>query len=287
MGMVIDMVTKFKAKQLMNKKLTGREVASILLTDLIQDNFGLTRTYTDAEAQSVYNSLDGRREEYPSFNKWMQIDDVIPNLRNMANSSALSAGYNFNLILSKIRLFQVRWLVDGCEDEWNKFIDAKRNQIGKYGCKPHVVNMFDPLYLKNEQERIVRDAELINAFYKSAIKHLKYYTACIALCEIFDEIVKVNMMPLATSCENMLDSSIGFFNMACDDYEFSQHLVASYPGMKPLIPDVEIKYIDIEEYAPSKETLAKVKTQIEDATKETLLDTCAKAIEEMVTGIKL
>lgn len=285
MGEIIDMVTRLKAKQLMNKKLTGREVASILLTDTIQESFGLTKIYTDAETQSAYNSLDGRTQEYTSFNKWMRIEDIIPNLRNMSNTSALSVGYNLNLVLSKIRLFELRWLVDGCENEWKALIDAKRKEVGKYGCKPHVINTFDPLHLRSEEGQIAHDAELIDNLYLSAVRHLKYYMACIALCEIVDEILKVNMRPAAMSCENMLNASLAFFNIAYDDHAFSQHLVESYPGMKPLLPSINIGNIDIADYTPSKESISKVKVRIEDASKTNLVAICAQSIDELVASI--
>lgn len=272
-----------KVKTLINKKLTGREVAAILLTHAIQDGFGLPLTYSDAEAQTAYNGIDGRCEEYPSLNKWMRLEDIIPNLRNMANVSALSAASDLNMILSKIKLFEIRWLADGCEAEWRAFIDAKRKQLQKNDCMPHIADMFDPLRFANENNRVARDAKLINNLYCSAIRHIQYYMACVALCDIVDDIIKVDMKPVTTGSKHILEISLSFFNLAIDNQLFSQYLSQTHPKMKPVIADIHnINEINLDDYAPSPEGIAKATANIQAATKDTLQHVCAEAIESMV-----
>ncbi len=267
-----------KVKALMSKKLIGREVAAIILTDAIQYSLCLPRIYTDSEVQNAYNSLDGRPEEHPEFNKWKQIEDFIPQLSHMADLSILNAGYDLNLILSKISLCQLRWLADGCENEWKNLIDTKSMQLSKYGCMPHVANIFNPLYFNNGNDK---DAKFISNLYKSAIRHIKYYIACTAICEIINDIIKIDMKHIITSNYYMLRTSIGFFNNAIQNQLLSINLVKDCPGIKPLLPNIPaIDEIDLEDYIPSKQMMEKAKARLEGATKDIFLDTCKNIVEE-------
>lgn len=285
MGTVIEMASKFMIKRLIDKKLTGREVASLFLSDFIQECQGLPSTFSAAEKQSAYNSLIGRPEEHPAFSKWMRVEDVIFVTRAMADFHAMSASHHLTLIRSKMTLFKMQWLVKECEEEWQGLLDQKGRELENHGCSAHLISIFNPLPPQASLEKQSREIDFIKTFYGSAKRHLRLYSASKAIREVLCSILKIKKVDIKTTADETLESTILLFNRDAEAQTFSEYLAQEHPGIVPILPKNLISPIDMETYLPSRELLEKVKSRLEDAPREKILETCAQVVDEITNNL--
>jgi hypothetical protein len=282
MGKVIDMTTQLKIKKVINKNLTGREIASVLLEDIIQRCHNLTRVFSDAETQNMFNSLKRRPHEYSSFNKWIQLEKVIMIIDTDSDFQAVSAASNLNLIISKFRSFEIRWVIHGCEEEWETLLKAHNQKLGinvdSSSTKCPTLFSFQ---LQPSTE--TRQLEFIKALYQATRRHLRRHMACKALRDIIADIMHIDLSVICTESKDTLSTSLAFFNMAFENQLYSEYLAETHPNVTPILPIAAIDEIGLEDYAPPSNLIEKVRIRIEDASADTLLETCAECLE-MLSG---
>lgn len=280
MGEVINMVTKFKTKQLMNKKLTGREVASMMLNHTLREVLGMDTVFSEAEVRTAVAGLFNRKEEHTECKKWLELESVIRYMHAQANQHALSFSSDLNLLLFQWTNAKLVWLVDGNEDKWQEFVNAKHAQVEKLGVDPEFISSFSPISETGKNAPITK---VIDCLYESAIGHLKCYMACVALHEIIYDLVKVDIFFFFRYREHSIKNTAKLFNLAYDELCTSEYLAKKYPGFPALLSENTLNHIDIDLYAPDSKKVADVRGNIEEAGVDELFQVCCDGLDFMVS----
>ncbi len=88
---IIDMADKRRVKQLLAKKLSGKEVAQLVLQTYADEALGKERTFMEVELGRAKSALQGRPGEIDAFNSWMDAARIVDYTKAEARIANLMA----------------------------------------------------------------------------------------------------------------------------------------------------------------------------------------------------